>query len=188
MFRFLARLCSTGLFAVALLPAQSPVKYTLSPTAPKVTPGKPFRLELQAEIEKGWHLYSISSPLVPTATRIAAPPDSPYTMQRFWQPKVEAKYDAVAAATTESYEDKATFLIDATLAADAKPGPLELTVQLRSSSCNDKICLPPKRRMLTAQVVVDPGGAAELPAVPAGLVDGQPLRAPPPSAGTAPRR
>ncbi|MFN0103274.1 MAG: cytochrome c biogenesis protein CcdA [Bryobacteraceae bacterium] len=151
---------------------QNPVRFTLEAEQPKTAPGKPLRLKLSAEIEKGWHLYSVTSPVTPTATRIVALEDSNVTVTRVLQQKVDAKYDPVAAASTESYEEKAVFLIDAVLKSDVKTGPVDVSLQIRSSACNDKICLPPRRRMVTTSVVAD--GAAPDPgpgSVPDGFVE-----------------
>ncbi|HEU0123103.1 MAG TPA: protein-disulfide reductase DsbD domain-containing protein, partial [Bryobacteraceae bacterium] len=151
------RLPSLLVFSLAmtgLLFAQPPaVRFMMTSEQPKVAPGKAFRLAIAAEIEKGWHLYSVTSPVTPTATRITALDDAAVTVTRVWQPKVEAKFDPAAGASTESYEEKATFYVDAVLKNDVKAGPVEVALQVRSSACNDKICLPPRKRMLTAQIV-----------------------------------
>ncbi|MBI2686997.1 MAG: thioredoxin family protein [Acidobacteria bacterium] len=165
-------LYSTLLAASTLFAQQNAVKFNLQPEPAKVAPGKAVRLKLTAEIEKGWHLYSVSSPVTPTATRIVAPEDSPVTITRVLQQKVEAKYDPVAAASTESYEEKAVFLVDAVLKGDVKAGPVDVNLQVRSSACNDKICLPPRRKMVSAALVAD-GGAPDsgVAPVPDGFVE-----------------
>lgn len=157
---------------------QNAVKFSLEAEPAKIAPGKPVRLRLQAEIEKGWHLYSVTSPVTPTATRIVALDDAAVTITRVLQQKVEAKFDPVAAASTESYEEKATFLVDAVLKADVKPGPVEVTLQVRSSACNDKTCLPPRKKLITASLIAD-GAApdAGLAAVPEGFVEAAPAKA-----------
>lgn len=151
---------------------QNAVRFTLEAELPKVAPGKPVRLRLSAEIEKGWHLYSVTSPVTPTATRVVALPDSAVTITRVLQQKVEAKFDPAAGASTESYEGTAVFLIDAVLKGDVKAGPVDVTLQLRSSACNDTICLPPRRRLLTASLIAD-GAAPDAGAgtIPDGFVE-----------------
>ncbi|MBM3754248.1 MAG: DUF255 domain-containing protein [Acidobacteria bacterium] len=177
---------STFVLAIAALIAQSPnpVTFTLSADPPKAAPGKPARLKLEAMIEKGWHLYSISSPVVPTATRITLAEGTPAKITRILQQKVAAKFDPAADATTESYEDKAIFYIDLAIADDAKPGAAEIAVSLRSSACNDKICLPPKRRALTAKIDIDPQAPPAALHIPDGFVEGVPAGA----ASAAPKK
>jgi len=170
--RTLRSILSGLLLAVVAFAQQNAVQFTLEPEQPKVAPGKSVRLKLSAAIEKGWHLYSITSPVTPTATRIVALDDSAVTITRVLQQKVEAKFDPVAAASTESYEEKAVFFIDALLKSDVKPGPVDVTLQVRSSACNDKICLPPRRKLFTASVIAD-GAAPEagVLAIPDGFVE-----------------
>ncbi len=151
---------------------QTAVKFTLAPEQEKAAPGKPLRLRLSAEMEKGWHLYSVTSPVKATATRIVALDDAAVTVTRVLQQKAEPKFDPAAGATTESYEEKAAFLVDAVLKDTVKPGATEVTLQVRWSACNDKICLPPRRKLVTGSVVADGGapGAGEL-GVPDGFVE-----------------
>jgi thiol:disulfide interchange protein DsbD len=163
----------------AALAQQNAVRFTLEPEQPKAAPGKALRLKIAAEMDPGWHLYSVTSPVKATATRVTAPEDSPVTVTRVWQPKVEAKFDPAAGATTESYETKAVFYVDAEMKGDAKPGPAEVSLQVRWSACNDKICLPPRRKLVTAQVTVDPSAEVAVGAVPEGYVDTSAAAAPP---------
>lgn len=174
--------------AGAALAQQNAVRFTLEAEQAKTAPGKALRLRLSAEIEKGWHLYSVTSPVTATATRVVALEDAPVTITRVMQQAVEAKYDPVAAASTESYEEKAVFLVDAVLKPDVKPGPVEVSLQVRSSACNDRICLPPRRKMVTASLVAD-GSApdAGVAPVPAGFVAANVVApAKPVAAGAAP--
>lgn len=160
------------LFAVCAFAQQNAVQFTLEPEPKKVAPGKPVRLRLSAAIEKGWHLYSVTSPVTATATRIVALDDSAVSINRVLQQKVEAKFDPVAAASTESYEEKAVFLVDAVLKTEVKPGPVDVTLQVRSSACNDKICLPPRRKLITATLTADPVAPENaLAGVPDGFVE-----------------
>ena len=175
------------MFAVSAFAQQNAVQFTLEPETPKVAPGKPVRLRLSAAIEKGWHLYSVTSPVAPTATRIVALEDAAVTIDRVLQQKVEAKYDPVAAASTESYEEKAVFLVDAVLKSSVKPGPVPVTLQVRSSACNDKICLPPRRKLITAQVMADPAAPdSAAAAVPDGYVEAKAAAPVPPATAPAP--
>jgi DsbC/DsbD-like thiol-disulfide interchange protein len=180
------------LFSVCLGAAafaqQNAVRFTLEPEQPKAAPGKALRLKIAAEIDPGWHLYSVTSPVKATATRVTAPEDSPVTVTRVWQQKAEAKFDPAAGATTESYETKALFYVDAALKGDAKPGPAEVSLQVRWSACNDKICLPPRRKLVTAQVTVDPAAPEAAALVPEGFVEANPATAATPRPPRAARR
>ena len=149
----------------------NPVQWTVTATAAKAEPGAAIRLKAVAAIEPGWHLYSVTSPVTATATKFTAPFELKQTLQQ----KVEAKYDAVAAATTESYEGTATFYLDGVLGEQTK----DLELSIRSSACNDKLCLPPRRRTFPIALTV---GAVDT-ATPDGFVS---ATAPAPAASSAP--
>lgn len=170
--RLLPSILSGLLLAGLALAQQTAVQFTLTPEQSSAAPGKPIRLRLEATIEPGWHLYSVTSPVTATATRIVALDDAAVTITRVLQPKVEAKFDPAAGASTESYEGKAVFLVDALLKADVKPGPVDVTLQIRSSACNDKICLPPRRKLITGALTADPAAPqSPLSAIPDGYLD-----------------
>lgn len=138
----------------------TPVQWTISAEPQTVRPGSEIRLKVAAKIEPGWHLYSVTSPVTPTATKFLLPEGSPLRVQRTLQQKVEAKFDPAAQATTESYENEAVFYLDAALDAGTPAGATELGVTIRSSACNDRVCLPPKRRNFTVPVRIDPAAPA----------------------------
>ncbi len=154
------RLFWSILFAGALwAQTPNPVRWTVTAVAAKAEAGAPIRLKLAAAIEPGWHLYSITSPVTATATKITAP----FAVSRTLQQKVESKFDAVAGATTESYETAAVFYVDGVLQEAVK----DLEVVIRSSACNDRICLPPKKRTFPILMTV---GAVDT-AVPEGFAE-----------------
>ena len=155
----------------------NPVQWTVTAVAAKAEAGASIRLKLTAAIESGWHLYSVTSPVTATATKITAP----FEVSRILQQKVEAKFDAVAGATTESYETAAVFYVDGVL----KDAVKDLEVVIRSSACNDRLCLPPKKRtfpiVLTTGAVetaVLEGFAEAKAAAPAVVVAAAPKVAP----------
>jgi len=172
------RLFWSFLFASALwAQTPNPVQWTVTAVAAKAEAGSPIRLKLAAAIEPGWHLYSITSPVTATATKITAP----FEVTRTLQQKVEAKFDAVAGATTESYETAAVFYVDGVLKAAVK----DLEVVIRSSACNDRLCLPPKKRTFpivlkigVPETTVPEGFAEAKAAAPAAAAVAAPKAAP----------
>jgi len=148
------------LFASALwAQTPNPVQWTVTAVAAKAEAGAPIRMKLVAAIEPGWHLYSVTSPVTATATKITAP----FEVSRTLQQRVEAKFDAVAGATTESYETAAVFYVDGVLKEAVK----DLAVVIRSSACNDRLCLPPKKRTFPVELTL----AAPDTTVPEGFAE-----------------
>jgi thiol:disulfide interchange protein len=154
----------------------NPVQWTVTATTAKAEPGAPVRLQAKAVIEPGWHLYSVTSPVTATATKFTAP----FALKQTLQQKAEAKFDPVAAATTESYEVSAVFYLDGVLGDQTK----DLELVIRASACNDKLCLPPRRLSFPVTLAVGPVDTATpdgfvVAATPAPAAS---LAAPPPPA------
>ena len=66
---FWSLLIATALWAQT----PNPVQWTVTAVAAKAEAGALIRLKLAAAIEPGWHLYSVTSPVTATATKITAP-------------------------------------------------------------------------------------------------------------------
>lgn len=178
-----------------LLPAQKldPVKWSLAAEPASARPGGTILARVTADIEPGWHLYSLSvpAPIIRTSVRLS---DSPALVsQTVYQPKPEVHYDANFGFDVASYAERAVFLIEAQLAPGAAAGPLELTAETRYQVCDDKMCLPPRRATAAASLTVDPRApAAASTVIPAGYTRFDPdaplpepvYQAKPPSAGT----
>src|ERR1700677_3884147 len=85
------------------------VKWTMAVDQPAVAPGGAVLARLQAEIDPGWHMYSLSTPPGPIPTTIKTI-DSP-AVARFtiFEPPPIRKFDPNFNAETETYEGSQTF-------------------------------------------------------------------------------
>jgi thiol:disulfide interchange protein len=151
-----------------------PVKWTLEADQAKAAPGGTVAARLTAKLEPGWHLYSPTTPPggpTPTTLKLDANP----AVDKFsiYQPKPDRKFDPNFNLDVEWFEKEAVFLVAADLKKDAATGPLELTAQVRYQACDDKQCLPPRKKTAALSLTVDPAGSAAPFTVPAGyaLVD-----------------
>ena len=140
------RLICSALAAAALLAAPpNPVTWKLSGAPAKpVKAGARFSVKLTANIQQGWHIYSMK-PIEdgPLPTRIwlaegqpfqAAGPiqgDEPQTLQ-----------DPTLHMDVELYEGMTAFAVPVKAAAGAAPGTQNLVVNAQAQSCNNSICLP----------------------------------------------
>ena len=135
---------------------QNPVQWKLTPQTDRVPPGSPVILKLQAKVDQGWHLYSMTTPKGGApATKIAVAENPAVIFTKFYQQKPESRLDPNFGVQTESYEHEAEFLIEAAVAANAASGPLELTAQLRYSVCSETQCLP-QRKSVSTSLTIDP--------------------------------
>lgn len=150
-----------------------PVKWTLTSEAASVPPGSTVPLKLTAEIEPGWHLYSITTPKggpIPTSAGLAEAPG--VASSKLYQPKPERRFDPNFSLDTETFAERAVFLIGAEVKKDAPSGALNLAANVRYQACNDRQCLPPRKKTAELQLVVDRAAAAP-PAlsIPAGYTE-----------------
>ena len=162
--------------------AQDPVQWSLVPESASVAPGGTVLARLTATLDSGWHLYSPTTPKggpIPTSLALA---DSPAVASvHVYEPKPERRFDANFQLDTETYEKEVVFLLAIELKKDAPPGQLALTAQVRYQSCNDRECLPPKRRTAPASITVSAAASAGATTIPAGYtsIDQPPASAPP---------
>jgi thiol:disulfide interchange protein DsbD len=108
--------------------------------------GTVFQVKLQANVQDGWHLYSLK-PMAegPIATRIWIAEGQPFSLAGGIQaPDPQVMQDPTLGSEVELYEGEAVFTLPVKIAADVGPGPRTLVVSASYQSCNDKLCLPPK--------------------------------------------
>ena len=150
------------------------VKWSMAVDQPAVAPGGTVLAKLQAEIDPGWHMYSLSTPPGPIPTTVKAI-DSP-AVARFtiFEPPPIRKFDPNFNAETETYEGAQTFYARIELKKDAAPGAVAVTFEPRYQTCSGTSCIPPRTRTVTATLNVAPGAAIAVAAIPAGYVEGKP--------------
>ena len=183
MLRFFA----ASLLTLSLYGAEDPVKWTLTIEPAAAPPGSHVLAKFAAKIEPGWHLYSLTTPKggpIPTTGGLA---DNPAVAGfKIFQPKPERKLDPNFQIDTETFADEVTLLFDVELKKDAPAGPAEITAQARYQCCNDRLCLPPKRKAASAAIRIDPAAKAQTLSIPPGYTDVQLALAASTSASPAP--
>lgn len=159
------RLCAAIVLAVSLLFSveicaqeenlPDPVKWSIKATPPDSA--KTFVVELTAQIQTGWHLYSTERVEGgPSPTRISLLKDQDLEISgEIDSPAPHSAYDPNFQVATESYEGSVTFKIP--VKAKASTTPKKIRVQVRYQTCTSTICLPPK--LLELETTLDGGGA-----------------------------
>jgi thiol:disulfide interchange protein DsbD len=152
-----------------------PIQWTLTSDITKAPAGSSVPLHLKATFQEGWHLYSLTTPKggpIPTTAELAENPS--VKDAKLYQPPPNRQFDKNFNLDTETFEKQVDLPLTATLAPDAK-GSVELTANVRYQACNDRQCLPPRKKTAAFAVMVDP--AAPAPAayvVPAGYTEIKP--------------
>lgn len=141
---------------LAAAPAD-PVAWKLqNPPAAPVKAGARFNVKLLAEVQDGWHLYSLK-PMVegPIPTRIWIAEGQPFSLAGAVQaPDPQVMQDASFGMEVELYEGEAVFTLPVRVASGAAPGAQKLVVSASYQSCNNKLCLPPKTVKVEVPVTI----------------------------------
>jgi hypothetical protein len=149
---------------------EDPVSWTLAPAAgsSQAAPGATGYYELKAIIQPGWHLYSPTTPPGgpnPTRIQLSANPD--IAAYRVYQPQPTRKLDPNFQIETETYVDKATFLIGVD-ASKSATGASKLEANVRYQVCSDVKCLPPVKKTASAGITFVVRAPAPKFTIPAG--------------------
>jgi thiol-disulfide isomerase/thioredoxin len=100
---------------------------------------------LNAEIEEGWHIYSISqAPGGPTTTVIRFPGNQPFRQDGAMEPpKPHKSFDPNFDMETQTYEGKINFKIPVSINTGAPLGGQKIAVNVLYQTCDESTCLPP---------------------------------------------
>ncbi len=170
--RILGPLFVTAGLCVAVHAAEDPVQWTLTIDSKSVAPGGTVLARLTAEVQEGWHVYSLTTPKGgpnPTTARIA---DNPAVASvRIFQPKPVRQMDPNFGIETETFEKQLPLLLVIAVSKDAKPGPVDLTAQVRYQCCSSKLCLPPRRKTAQTTLTIDASAKTTPTTIPAGYTE-----------------
>jgi thiol:disulfide interchange protein DsbD len=150
----------------SLAAQESPVTWTLVPSASTVVAGGTVTATLTASISSGWHLYSLTQgPGGPIPTRISVAGGPIFVLaDSIRAPAPESAMDPNFGIVVETYEGTTTFTIPVRVAQTAKAGHDTLAVTARYEACNASVCLPPRIATVTTPVTVTAAHAARKPA------------------------
>ena len=166
------RLWQAGLILTLLLSVSAlsyaqrlnPVTWSGKLDRAQVKPGEKAKLVLTAKIDPGWHLYSLTQPPPPRATKIALADGAPFTMEGSpQQSKPVTAYDPNFQIDTETFVNSATFTVPVKAAADVAPGPQKLIAKVTFQACDEHQCLPPRTKEVEAEVMIVAANAAVAP-------------------------
>ncbi len=147
----LAGLSFILLFSAVNLLAQNPTRWKLESDAQnrKIDSGEQFEAKLIAEIEDGWHLYSLKQPEGgPIATTVLLPDPTNFVLTgEVSTPKPITEFDPNFEIDTSYFIKNAEFVLP--LAGKEEVNVNELAVNVRFQLCNDRLCLPPKTVRVT---------------------------------------
>ena len=146
-----------------------PAEWRLTVESDAAPPGAEVLARLTVKLEPGWHLYSPTTPPGgPVPTSIEVTGGQAISGYEVWEQAPVKKFDPAFQLDTETYAGGTTFLIRLLVAGDATVGKVELTAKVRYQLCDDRQCLPPRRKMVSAGFRIDPAAAAPESRLPEG--------------------
>jgi len=146
------------------------VNWTLTLDPAAAAPGSKVLARLEARLDPGWHMYSMTSAgAIPTTVKLAT--NAAVGKVRIFQAPPKKAFDPNFNLDTETYEGSAIFLLELQLKPDAVAGASDVSAEVRFQTCNDKVCIPPRRRTVSATLTVDKAAHGATPLVPAGYAE-----------------
>jgi DsbC/DsbD-like thiol-disulfide interchange protein len=137
-------------------PPENPVRWSIvgGNVARIVGTGKTVQVLLQADIAKGWHIYSLTQkPGGPIPLRIQLVGAADVGVRGGIQgPKPITKFDQNFGIETELYRGTARFTIPLGVPGGSPTGKRELQVAARYQACSETLCLPPRTEKLTVNL------------------------------------
>jgi len=133
-----------------------PAQWQLTVDSGEAPPGAEVLARLTVKLEPGWHVYSPTTPPGgPVPTSIEVTGGQAISGYEVWEQAPVKKFDPAFQLDTETYAGGTTFLIRLRLAGDAAAGKVEVTAKVRYQLCDDRQCLPPRRKTLSAGFRID---------------------------------
>lgn len=133
-----------------------PVKWTVvGGTAVRdVASGRTVPITLQAEIAKGWHIYSLTQkPGGPIPLRLELlGADDVVVRGVIEAPKPERAFDKNFGIETELYSGTPRFTLPVAAPGRAQTGIRKFQIGARYQVCSDKMCLPPRTDKLDVAI------------------------------------
>ena len=129
------------LTACAVAQIKNPVKWSF--TSKKIN-ATTYEVHLSATIDRGWHIYSQSTPdggPVPTTVTFGKNPLLTFDGKVKEVGKLEQKHEELFGVDVKQFSNKVDFVQTVKLKAAAKTS---VAGSVEFMSCNDKECLPPK--------------------------------------------
>ncbi|HEV7389617.1 MAG TPA: protein-disulfide reductase DsbD N-terminal domain-containing protein [Gemmatimonadaceae bacterium] len=133
-----------------------PVKWTVigGSEARDVVSGRTVPIILQAEIAKGWHIYSLTQKAggpIPLRLELVGPPDV-VVRGVIKAPKPDRFFDKNFGIETELYSGSPRFTIPVGVPGRALSGIRKFQIGARYQVCSDKMCLPPRTDRLDVAI------------------------------------
>lgn len=131
-----------------------PVKFSITRAPKQIKAGEPFKINVHANINKGWHLYAMhlgKNGPVPTSFKLLTP--GAVLADSIKESPPKHIYDPNFKMELGLHSDSANFVIPIVFKKKIQ-GKQILKVQVRFMVCNNQMCMPPTTRKLETSILV----------------------------------
>ena len=146
--KYLLPLLLVPLLASSSAPPLKPVRWNLTGgSGARVVPsGRTVDVTIEADIEKGWHIYSLTQkPGGPIPLRIQLLGAADVGVRgAIRAPKPITKFDPNFRIETELHRGKPKFTLPVGVPAGSLTGKRDLQIAARYQACSETLCLPPR--------------------------------------------
>lgn len=110
-------------------------------------------IRVRGSIIPGWHVYSLTQkPGGPKPLSFQLESANGFSLGAVKGPVPQTAYDAEFRMKTETYSGSPAFDIPIRWARALPAGTTGLKLTVRYMACSDKLCLPPRKEVLTVQL------------------------------------
>lgn len=150
--KYLLPLLLVPLLASSGAPPLKPVRWTVvGGSGPRtVQSGRAVEVTLQADIDKGWYIYSLTQKPggpIPLRIQLAGAADAAIR-GAIRAPKPVTKFDPNFGIETELHRGKPRFTLAVGVLGGSLTGKRDLHVAARYQACSETLCLPPRTERL----------------------------------------
>lgn len=133
-----------------------PVQWQIETAALQVTPGQKVTVKLTAELDHGWHIYSLTQGEGgPTPTQISMPAGQPFTLAgKVIGGEPQSNFDENFGIQVEQYEETTSFTVPVAVASKVDGSVTAIKIDALFQACTASLCLPPQTTQLSVPVTL----------------------------------
>jgi hypothetical protein len=131
-----------------------------------VAPGDSFQVAVEFQVQPGWHLYAAGASQLVRPTTVELQKIDWASASAIQSPAGRQLKDQVLKEDVRILEGVARYELTVSIAENASEGPAELKFDVQTQACSDRICLEPRKSVLSFPITVrriPQDGGAPLP-------------------------
>jgi thiol:disulfide interchange protein DsbD len=129
-----------------------------SSTLHEARAGEVVEVKVNVDLDQGWYIYAIEGITQgPVPTKITVAGNFVEKVGVVQEPKPTVKFDEGFQMVVPYHLGSPQFIIPVKLKSDLKAGPIQLDIKILYQVCNNVLCYPPKEKLTTVILNLEPG-------------------------------